>query len=96
MVISSHEEKLGEKIETKRRVTAMDTVLSKSPLDTNDPGYQEPTPKDEPYQSQSRPSGQNRMNKGKDDKRRRGPKLYNAPKGGGDDDDKKRDGKDRQ
>jgi hypothetical protein len=39
MVISSHEEKLGEKIETKRRVTAMDTLLSKSPLDTNDPGY---------------------------------------------------------
>ena len=101
MVISSHEEKLGEKIETKRRVTAMDTLLSKSPLDTNDPGYQEPTPKDEPYQSQSRPSGQSRMNK-KDDKRRRGPKLYNNPPMGGEDDDgktdKKRgpDNKDRQ
>lgn len=96
MVISSHEEKLGEKIETKRRVTAMDTLLSKTALDPNDPGYQEPTPKDEPYQSQSRPGGQSRMNK-KDDKRRRGPKLYNAPKGG-DDDDKKRgpDGRDKQ
>lgn len=40
MVISSQEEKLGEKIETKRRVTAMDTLLSKEPLDTSDPGYQ--------------------------------------------------------
>jgi len=88
MVISSHEEKLGEKIETKRRVTAMDTLLSKSALDTNDPGYQEPTPKDEPYQGASRPGGQSRM-KNKDDKRRRGPKLYNAPRGGDGDDDKK-------
>ena len=89
MVISSSEEKLGEKIETKRRVTAMDTLLSKSPLDTADPGYQEPTPKDEPYQSQSRPGGQNRKGAKQDDKRRRGPKLYNAPMGGDDDDDKK-------
>jgi hypothetical protein len=30
------------KIETKRRVTAMDTELSKDPLDENDPGYQAP------------------------------------------------------
>lgn len=28
-----------EKIATKRRVTAMDTELSKDPLDENDPGY---------------------------------------------------------
>jgi DNA-binding protein len=27
------------KVETKRRVTAMDTELSKDPLDENDPGY---------------------------------------------------------
>jgi len=35
------------KIETKRRVTAMDTELSKDPLDSNDAGYQEPEPKEE-------------------------------------------------
>lgn len=46
-VITSFEEKLGEKVETQRRVTAMDTLLSKEPLDKNDPGYQEPVPKDE-------------------------------------------------
>lgn len=27
------------KVETKRRVTAMDTELSRDPLDTSDPGY---------------------------------------------------------
>ena len=27
----------------------MDTLLSKDPLDVNDPGYQEPVPKDEPF-----------------------------------------------
>lgn len=36
-----------EKIENKRRVTAMDTVLSKDTLDVNDPGYQKPEPKEE-------------------------------------------------
>jgi hypothetical protein len=29
-------------MEQKRRVTAMDAILSKDPLDTNDIGYQEP------------------------------------------------------
>jgi len=31
-----------EKIENKRRVTAMDTILSKDQLDETDPGYQKP------------------------------------------------------
>ena len=92
MVISSAEEKLGEKIETKRRVTAMDTLLSKTALDPNDPGYQEPAPKDEPYHSQNRPGG-NRKKNNDYNKRRHGGggggKLYNTPK----DDDK--DGKDK-
>ena len=50
MEIVSHEESRMEgmeKIETRRRVTAMDTTLSKDPLDDQDPGYQEPVPKDE-------------------------------------------------
>jgi len=34
-------------IEQKRRVTAMDTILSKEPLDTEDVGYQQPEPKEE-------------------------------------------------
>jgi ribonucleases P/MRP protein subunit RPP25 len=37
------------KVETKRRVTAMDTQLSKDPLDSNDPGYQVPEPKEESH-----------------------------------------------
>ena len=35
------------KVETKRRVTKMDTTLSKDPLDENDVGYQPPMPKDQ-------------------------------------------------
>lgn len=35
------------KIETKRRVTAMDTELSKDQLDESDAGYQKPEPKEE-------------------------------------------------
>lgn len=50
MEIVSHEESKiegMEKIETRRRVTAMDTTLSKDKLDSDDPGYQEPLPKEE-------------------------------------------------
>ena len=42
MEIVSHEDSKiegMEKIETRRRVTAMDTTLSKDPLDEKDPGY---------------------------------------------------------
>lgn len=48
-IVSLEESKIEGmgKIENKRRVTAMDTVLSKDPLDTTDPGYQEPEPKEE-------------------------------------------------
>jgi hypothetical protein len=36
-----------DKIESKRRVTAMDTTLSKEPLDEKDPGYQVPEPRED-------------------------------------------------
>jgi hypothetical protein len=49
MEIKSMEETVEDmpKVETKRRVTAMDTILSKDQLDENDPGYQKPEPKEE-------------------------------------------------
>lgn len=34
------------KVETKRRVTKMETILSRDPLDENDVGYQPPMPKE--------------------------------------------------
>ncbi len=37
-----------DKMEQKRLVTAMDTVLSKDPLDDTAIGYQKPEPKEEP------------------------------------------------
>lgn len=58
MEIVSHEESKiegMEKIETRRRVTAMDTTLSKDPLDTEDPGYQEPLPKEENVTTPAKP-----------------------------------------
>jgi hypothetical protein len=36
-----------DKIETRRRVTAMDTILSREQLDETDAGYQKPEPKEE-------------------------------------------------
>lgn len=50
MEIVSHEESKIEgmdSIESRRRVTAMDTTLSKDPLDESDPGYQQPQAKEE-------------------------------------------------
>ena len=50
MEIKSEEECKIEgmpKVESKRRVTAMDTELSRDPLDETDPGYQQPEPKEE-------------------------------------------------
>lgn len=50
-IVSYEESKVEgmEKIETRRRVTAMDTILSKDMLDEADPGYQfcKPEPKEE-------------------------------------------------
>ena len=64
------------KIETKRRVTAMDTELSKDPLDENDPGYQMPEPKEEnvsqpPKQAKKAKEGGDQPKKGKH------AKIYN-------------------
>uniref|UniRef100_A0A7S3MYB5 Uncharacterized protein n=1 Tax=Strombidium inclinatum TaxID=197538 RepID=A0A7S3MYB5_9SPIT len=73
------------KIENKRRVTAMDTVLSKEPLDESDPGYQQPEPKEE---------GSSHTNK----KRNPRKKQYNAPLEKDKEEEKegKPDGKQRQ
>ena len=38
-IVSYEDSKIEGKIETRRRVTAMDTTLSKDPLDKSDPGY---------------------------------------------------------
>jgi len=63
------------KIETKRRVTAMDTELSKDPLDENDAGYQKPEPKEE--SSGQTPNTSKPKEAGK--RKERGPKVYNTP-----------------
>jgi hypothetical protein len=39
LTLEEHKIEGMPKIETKRRVTAMDTELSKDPLDEEDPGY---------------------------------------------------------
>ena len=85
MVIKSTETKnpLNEVTEMRRRVTAMDTLLSKEPLDENDPGYQKPEPKEEPYHGsrQPRKKGGEPKEEGGEKKqgggRKKGPKLYN-------------------
>jgi len=49
-----------------RRVTAMDTELSKIPLDTTDPGYQPPLPKEEkPEPSKEKEEGEKTKKSGK-------------------------------
>jgi ribonuclease P/MRP protein subunit RPP25 len=65
-----------EKIATKRRVTAMDTELSKDVLDENDPGYQKPEPKEEGPAISNPPKPKEKKGKSK---KHRGPKLYNTP-----------------
>jgi hypothetical protein len=72
----------------------MDTLLSKAPLDVNDPGYQEPVPKDEPFATsakantgaasggpQTRPNEKKEREKDREGGkgRRRGGKVYNPP-----------------
>ena len=49
-IVDTYEPKFEgmEKMEQKRLVTAMDTVLSKDPLDEKSVGYQKPEPKEEP------------------------------------------------
>ena len=61
-------------IESKRRVTAMDTILSKDPLDTTDPGYQfcKPEPKQEGQVTNQKKEG-NYKKKGQ----AKGPRNYN-------------------
>ena len=69
-------------------------MLSKAPLDVNDPGYQEPVPKDEPFATsakantgaasggaQTRPNEKKEREKDREGGkgRRRGGKVYNPP-----------------
>ena len=59
----------GAKTIAIRRVTAMDTELSKDPLDTTDPGYQSPLPKEEkPEPSKDKDEGEKTKKSGKQNK----------------------------
>jgi len=76
MEIKSEEECKIEgmpKVESKRRVTAMDTELSRDPLDESDPGYQKPEPKEE--NTGPMPNSKQREAK----KKERHAKTYNNP-----------------
>lgn len=64
-----------DKTPTIRRVTAMDTELSKTPLDTTDPGYQPPLPKEE----KPEPNTNKEEGEGKKPKNKKPHKLYNTP-----------------
>jgi len=56
----------GVKPNNIRRVTAMDTELSKIALDTTDPGYQPPLPKEEkPEPSKDKEEGEKKQKSGK-------------------------------
>ena len=75
-IVSQEESKvpgMGQ-IESKRRVTAMDTILSKDQLDTTDPGYQfcKPEPKQEGQVTNQKKEG-NFKKKGQ----AKGPRNYN-------------------
>jgi hypothetical protein len=58
-------------VESKRRVTKMETILSKDPLDENDVGYQPPQPKEANVHKPN--SDRNKKPK----KNKRGPKKFN-------------------
>jgi len=72
-IVTMEETKLDgvPKVESRRRVTAMDTILSKDPLDENEPGYQKPEPKDDSPMVSKQPK------KDKGPNKKKGPKLYN-------------------
>jgi hypothetical protein len=98
-IVSYEESKVEgmEKIETRRRVTAMDTILSKDMLDEADPGYQfcKPEPKEEGAAASSnlgsakKEGGSFGRNKG-----RKSRKTYNNF--GEEDKDNTDDGKDKK
>lgn len=73
----------------------MDTELSKIPLDTSDPGYQEPMAKEEkPEPLKEKEEGEKTKKSGKSRK----PKLYNTPNDGEEEktaENKQRRGKDK-
>lgn len=73
-----------DKIENKRRVTAMDTILSKEVLDEADPGYQKPEPKEENTGHSTTHSKDNKAKQNKEGGKSKGgkhhgKKLYNTP-----------------
>ena len=72
-----------EKIEQKRRVTCLNCVLSKSPLNTDDIGYQPPTPKEE-TPIRTRPERGDEGNRPRGDRpQRRGPPGARGGRGRG-------------
>ena len=87
VIVTEEETKIEDmpKVETKRRVTKMETILSKEPLDENDIGYQPPVPKETTQKT-------TRIEQRK--KKKRGPKVYNPDSevGGKPEGGKRRDG----
>lgn len=79
-IITYEESKIEgmDKIESRRRVTAMDTILSKDPLDENEPGYQfcKPEPKDTLKDTHGAGANEEKRKKDKN-KKKRGPRNYN-------------------
>jgi DNA-binding protein len=79
-IVSQEESKVPGmgSIESKRRVTAMDTVLSKDALDELDPGYQfcKPEPKQEGHAANQKKDNFKK-------KQTKGPKKYSEEENGG-------------
>ena len=76
-IVSMEESKIEgmEAIESRRRVAAMDTILSKDPLDEKEPGYQfcKAEPKEPGAEVQREQKKKDRKQKDK----KRGPRNYN-------------------
>jgi len=93
-IVSFEESKIEgmEAIESRRRVAAMDTILSKDPLDESEPGYQfcKAEPKEPGAEVQREKKRKERKQK---DTKKRGPRQYNTFN---DDKDMNADNKDRE
>lgn len=94
-IVSYEESKVEgmEKIEVRRRVTAMDTILSKDMLDEADPGYQfcKPEPKEEGAAAGSGPATTKKEGGRNKGKKGQGRRTYNNF-----DDDDKTDDKEKK
>lgn len=77
-------------MENRRRVTAMDTILSKDELSTEDPGYQKPEPKEEVTRTVSTTNKERKQRKPKK------PKFNNFDKEGNKLEDEKEGGENKK